>query len=115
MLFAFSMFALSGCAIKTKYKDANTPPHAMISKDDDAVDVLTLSPSRAYVEVGTVTMYQSGPGDGDTEITAALRTKAARQGCDAIVLHRRESREGGGIDSAACLLYTDSKPKPNAP
>jgi hypothetical protein len=105
MLLAVGLFAISGCDIKTKYEEVNPPPHSMISKDDAAVEVLTLPPSRAYVEVGTVVMYQSGPGDGDVEITAALRKKAARQGCDAIVLHRRDSRDGGGIDSAACLVY----------
>jgi hypothetical protein len=114
MLHVVWLLALSGCAIKTKYEEVNPPPHAMTSKEDDAVEVLTLPPSRAHVEVGTVIMYQSGPGDGDDAITAALRRRAARQGCDAVVLHRRGSQEGGGIDSAACLVYTDGAPKTDA-
>jgi hypothetical protein len=100
------LFALAGCAIKTRYEESHAPPRPMMAKPVERVDVLTIPPSRAYVEVGTVTMYQSGPGDGDAEVTAALRREAAQRGCDAIVLRSRDSGQGSAmVDAGACLLY----------
>ena len=92
---------LAGCGAPTVlFTPLAQPPHPLVPKQASAVEVLTISPGRPFVEVGTVAIYMHGYAPSVSDALPMLRQDAANRGCDALVLERN------GF-SGACVVYGD--------
>jgi hypothetical protein len=100
-LTACAMVLLLGCGPPTvQFTSLAQPPHPLAPRQASSVEVLTISPGRAFVEIGTVAIYMHGYAPGESDALAMLRQDAANRGCDALVLERNGY-------SGACVVYTD--------
>jgi uncharacterized lipoprotein YajG len=81
-------FALAACAPQTTFVKTNAPPRALAPRAADAVLVFTTStPDRPYAEVGIVSSRVStNPPQSRATLLEAIRTEAARQGCDGLII-----------------------------
>jgi hypothetical protein len=85
-------------AASTQYTELNPPPHPLAPKDPAAVEVLTVSPGRPFVEVGTIdTNFYGGAWDPTAAARKAAVEEGAKRGCDAVIMKRE----------VACIVYTD--------
>jgi len=85
---AFALLLLVGCGHKLTFTPLNASPRPLTTRSPESVDVfLSQTPPRQHVEVGLFEIEQQSPQSGGTpEMIAKLRDRAARVGCDAIVL-----------------------------
>jgi hypothetical protein len=99
--FSLLLVALSlSCGPPTVlFTPLNQPPHTLVPKAVSAVEVLTVSPGRPFMEVGTLAIYMHGYGPSDAEALRMLRQDAANRGCDGLVL------KPNGY-AGACIVYT---------
>jgi hypothetical protein len=115
-------FLLASCAtsyvpnVWVNYSSINTAPRPLPPRGPATVEVyLSGPPARPHADVGLLRATEDGASIG--QMTDALRARAARAGCDAIVItgvgDRPYSVARGWVDSsqtlaAACLVYTDA-------
>jgi len=118
-----TMFGCAHPRLVTSYTSQNHAPVPLTAKTASQVELLTVPPSRAYVEIGTVTSKSPFRALADDirgiscgEMVSALRQEAARQGCDGLVVDRStlaNAEQGGcvvgngGGSSGACLVYVN--------
>jgi hypothetical protein len=98
-----SMAFCAGCGVDISYSPSNTPPHPMVARAPETVEVYRLAPNdRPYVEAGV--LDETGYWGGGTEnADRLLRQKAAEIGCDALVIQGYV--QGGARYRAICLAY----------
>jgi hypothetical protein len=105
MLCAVSLLALcssiTACAPTITFSELNTPPHALVKKTENQIQILSIPPSRPFVEVGDVVVVNAGMPIG-IDVTDAMKKIAADRGCDAIIFTRHDS-----YPRAACIVYTE--------
>jgi hypothetical protein len=93
----------TACGVDISYTQTNAPPHPMVARAPEAVDVYRLAPNdKPYVETGILdeTGYWGGGTDNADRL---LRRKAAEIGCDALVVQGYV--QGGARYRAICLAY----------
>lgn len=118
---AFSLLALAlafaaACGTSTRLVATNPPPRAMRPRPPESVEVYLGSlPTRSFVEVGVLQDVPKGIFLGRTldytarqmpAIIQSMRARAARFGCDAVVLNT-ESKSTRDAFWGACLVYPD--------
>jgi hypothetical protein len=87
-----------GCGAPTVlFTPLNPTPHPLAPKAASAVEVLTISPGRPFIEIGTLAIYMHGYAPSDP--LPMLRQDAANRGCDGLVL------KPNGY-AGACIVYT---------
>ena len=110
----------AGASLVTAYSPLNRAPAPLGAKAAADVELMTIAPSRPFVEVGTVSVRRSpglsGMGRPCVEIVSLLRQEAARRGCDGLLVDRSlvACASSGGRDEPAnysggilgsCLAY----------
>jgi hypothetical protein len=96
----FLVAVLGGCGAPTvEFTALNQTPHPLTPKAASAVEVLTVSPGRPFVEIGTLAIYMHGYGPSEDDALRMLRQDAANRGCDGLVL------KANGF-AGACIVYT---------
>jgi hypothetical protein len=93
VLLGVAGFAL-GCGPVVEYHATNAPPHPLVLKKPDGVDLVTIPPGRPYAEIGVLGIHVTASNDD-------IRQVAAVHGCDAVVF------KGPGL--APCLVYTENE------
>ncbi len=98
---SYFVVSLAACGAPTVlFTPLAQPPRPLAPKQASAVEVLTISPGRPFVEIGTVAIYMHGYAPSDSEGLAMLRQDAASRGCDGLVLDRNRA-------SGACIVYSE--------
>ncbi len=105
-LFAFAVAVAgmhAGCAPETRYVPTNASPHAMKTRPLEQVAVFTtVAPDRPYVEVGIVSSrVTTNPPQSKSALIEAVRTEAAKQGCDGIIY----APGSAVLAEATCIVY----------
>jgi len=79
---------LAGCGTTIEFVPLNSPPHPLAMKAPEAVELFTTAtPSKPYVEVGTIeSRQQAYSGDDTATIYAKMRAEAGMRGCDGLVI-----------------------------
>lgn len=115
--------ALAACSLpRVTLEQLNPPPRALQPRAPGSVEVfVTTKPARPYVEVAILEAEEGtkGPGGGPT-LVRMLRERAARLGCDAIMLAGWGSRikvQGNTYDVSiftrntvrcTCIVYRET-------
>jgi hypothetical protein len=88
LAFASLAALLAGCGTTIEYVPLNSPPHPLVMKAPEAVEMFTTAvPTKPYVEVGTIeSRQQAYSGDDTAAIYAKMREEAAARGCDGLVI-----------------------------
>ncbi len=83
-----------GCGHSLEYTATNRSPRPLTPRDPASVEVYaTTLPTRPHVEVGLFEIEQRTPASGGTpEMIGKLRERAARVGCDALVVSEARER-----------------------
>lgn len=117
------VLALSSCSPKTTFLETNTPPRPMTPRHPSTVELFIASePARDFVEVGMLSVREVATPATQQQLLDSLRARAARQGCDAVILGGADIARPGILvllDSsmtddgyyAACIVYLDSANK----
>jgi len=102
------------CGTTSSFVQNNSPPHAMVARSPDEVEVHTVQPpARDFVDVGVVEVQERSDFvfTRPAEAVALLRSEAARHGCDSIVVHTETQSPGlfssAGVRTfrATCIVY----------
>jgi hypothetical protein len=82
------------CGHSLEYTATNRSPRPLSPRDPASVEVYaTTLPTRPHVEVGLFEIEQRTPASGGTpEMIGKLRERAARVGCDALVVSEARER-----------------------
>lgn len=110
---------LLGCGTQIRSTVVNPPPHVMVSRPPDSVEIFTSAPprDRPFVDVAFLEAEQeSGYSvDGMEQFFAKLRGRAAAMGCDGLVFGNTTNAVSVGIDLktpmnkkgivATCIVY----------
>lgn len=85
---------LTACGHSLEYTPTNQPPRALAPRDPASVEVFSLTrPQRPHVEVGVFEIEQRSPASaGSPKMLEKLRARAARIGCDALVVSEPQDR-----------------------
>src|SRR5262249_7822136 len=81
-------FVGAGCGSSSRYMAMYIPPHPMLSRILDEVDVVRQEPQRPHLRVGVI----EAMGGSESERIHELRARAGKEGCDAIIPERTEYR-----------------------
>lgn len=117
LAFASLLFA-SACGTSVRYSSLQAPPHTLVSRPPATVEVCENEPTRGYVTVGIIetqpdSMYAETRMS--PELVEEMRRRAARAGCDALVMQGSapapaSTLGGRAVASvsyrAACVVYT---------
>lgn len=92
-----------GCGVDIAYTPSNAPPHPMVARGAEGVELLRFPPSdRAFVETGV--LDETGYWGGGTEhADRLLRQKAGEIGCDAVVIQGYV--QGGARYRGVCIVF----------
>jgi hypothetical protein len=103
-----ALVLLCACAPSIAFVKTNRSPRELASRPVSEVEVYrTTVPDRPYAEVGIVTAETSAADSSGTPwasmptMIEALRTRAAQEGCDAIVL----GPSGSYAYQATCVVF----------
>jgi hypothetical protein len=93
----------AGCGVDISYTQTNAPPHPMVARAPETVEVHRITPNdRPFVDTGV--LDETGYWGGGTEnADRLLRQKAAEIGCDALVIQGYV--QGGARYRAICLAF----------
>lgn len=99
-----SCLALTACGTTTKYVATNAPPRAMQPRPPVTVEVYSAThPDRPFTEVGILESQQSSEYSRHdmAEIIGSMRNKAAKIGCDGVIIVGPNDRIAGSDTYAA--------------
>jgi hypothetical protein len=114
---------VAACGTTTSFTPTNTPPRPMSARAPETVEVFTSGqPDRPYVEVGMLEAQQSSEFSSDnmSEIVSALRTEAAKKGCDGLIVTGSNDAVTGNVTDGdgytttlkgyrgACIMFKDT-------
>lgn len=92
------LLAAVACHTTTQFVPTNTAPRPMHARAPQTVQVISSgAPDRPFVEVGIIESQQSSRYSVDemSDIIASMRSKAARIGCDALLIQGQNDTEAG--------------------
>jgi len=104
------------CGTQVTYVPTNASPHQLYARSAESVDVYTTGvPSQSYTEVG-IMEAREGWFSSFTEMVQAMRTAAAAEGCDGLIITGSEQEVSSSYDGTvsstqlfrgACVVYLD--------
>ena len=107
-----------GCGASVSYVPTNAPPHVMLARSPQSVDVFTTGgPSQPYAEVG-IMEAREGWFSSFPEMVQAMREAGAGQGCDGVIVTGSDQEittsYDGTVDSTqlfhgACIVYLEEE------
>ena len=106
----FGLLGAAGCASVVTVTPLNPSPRPAAKASAAGVELYASAPpARSHRDVSVIEVEQNGLGDAASLIDD-LRSEAAAQGCDALVLAPPSWRGGGHshrVLSGTCIVYTD--------
>ena len=123
LLFGMGLTVCIGCGTTVRFAATNPPTKRMLPRPVHTVDVYATSkPQRPYQEVGVIQARQSSAYSLHKmpDIIAKMRKKAAKIGCDGVLLAGANNTVvGGGNEKSSwtsslegfwgsCIMYTTS-------
>jgi hypothetical protein len=105
--------AIAGCGVSAQHSWLNSPPRPMVPRAPETIDVYASGPpSLPYIDMAII---EAGEYDFGTstlhDVVSALRTQAARLGCDAIRIGDATNRRSG---TATCAMYKERREQVSA-
>jgi hypothetical protein len=121
LLPSLAFIVLAACGTTTRFTPTNPSPRPMQERDPGSVHVYTTGhPEIPYIEVGVIQSRQSSELSSHEmpEIIQEMRKKAARIGCDGVIINGanntvvgHQNVDGSGSTSTlegywgACIMY----------
>jgi PBP1b-binding outer membrane lipoprotein LpoB len=99
---------LTGCGTTIKVTKLNSPQKHLSPRTPDSVEVyITGRPSVPYTEVSLISSQQASDlsTDDTPEIIQEMRTEAANQGCDALVITMANNNVSGATVGSSHGVY----------
>jgi hypothetical protein len=104
-----SVMGLAACGPQIRYSATNTPPTPPAPKAPEQVELLDSEPERPFLVIGVLT----GRGDNKDEVVTAMRARAGKAGCDAMVTvasgGSEDGQRGAPKHQAACVIWTEGE------
>lgn len=98
----------SGCGAVLKVTKLNSPPKQVSSRTTESVEVFTSSrPDVPYTEVSLISSKQASEFSNDDapEIIQKMRSEAANQGCDALIITMSNDSVSGATGGSSGGVY----------
>jgi hypothetical protein len=122
--FASCLFLASACGPQIRYSGTQASPVPMRPRAPEQVELYReLPPERPHAEVG---FFSARDEEDDKPLIAAFRKRAAKMGCDAIVIggsadmdddefegmgaKKKKKKKGAPMLRAACVVWTPEEP-----
>lgn len=110
--FLLSMLFVTACGTTTQFAATNASPRPLAPRPAESVTVFATGlPDRPFVEVGIIQARQSSEFSVDEmpEILAEMRTEAARQGCDGLVINGTRDSSSSSTTVSRHAVTSSSK------
>jgi hypothetical protein len=107
-----AMLFVTACGTTTQFAATNHSPRPLSPRPVDSVVVFATGlPDRPFVEVGLIQARQSSEFSVDEmpEILAEMRTEAARQGCDGLVINGTRDAQSSSTTVSRHGMSSSSK------
>ena len=109
------LLCAAGCGVDIAYAQTNAPPHPMVVRAPETVEIDRIAPNdRPFVETGV--LDETGYWGGGTEnADRLLRQKAAEIGCDALVIRGARATARSVSPSRTDGMRSCRRPRRSAP
>lgn len=110
--YLLAMLFVTACGTTTQFAATNHSPRPLAPRPVDSVVVFATGlPDRPFVEVGLIQARQSSEFSVDEmpEILAEMRTEAARQGCDGLVINGTRDAQSSSTTISPHGMASSSK------